>query len=167
MPKSAKKVEKVFTALEIDESIDLHILAWRIQPVAWFIIILFIVTGALGLYGTGWLSKVSFTRNEVTVNYERYFRNGAEMKIKIDDWNKFDQTELIFSRDYLTHFSIGSIVPEPDEVAISGGDVHYFFKGSPGTRTISFFVVPQEAGKISGQLTVNQSVFHLSHIIYP
>jgi hypothetical protein len=167
MAKPEKKVEKVFTALEIDESIDLHIKAWRIQPIAWFFIMLFIATGALGLYGTGWLSKAEFSSNHVTVRYEKYFRYGAQMKLEVSDMNSFGQTVLMFNGDYLSNFSVESVVPEPDRINISGGAIHYFFKGSSGSRKIAFFLVPQEVGRISGALKVNDRVFHLSHLIYP
>jgi hypothetical protein len=49
------KREKVFAAIQTDESIDRHIRAWWVQPVAWAFIALVIVIGndALGVFWNG------------------------------------------------------------------------------------------------------------------
>ncbi len=161
------KVEKVFTGLEIDESIDLHIRAWQVQPFAWVFIGLFVISGALGLFGTGWLSKTELTQGKTNIQFEKYFRIGAVMKLVVIDGDKLPYTVLSFSPDYLSQFNVDSVTPEPESVDIANGMVNYRFKGSEGSSKISFFLLPEETGNIPVHLKVNNTSFHFSHFIFP
>jgi hypothetical protein len=153
--------------MEIDESLDLHIRAWKIQPIAWSVIGLFVLAGTLGLFGTGVLSKTSKQQGQVVIKYERFFRFGTPMKLEIRDESGIPETEVTFPSAYLSRFSVLSIVPQPDETEISGGQITYSFNsGTPG-RQVFFYLEPQQPGTSEGAVRVNKEQIYLSQFIYP
>jgi hypothetical protein len=167
MPSKGSKIEPVFTGMEIDESLDLHVIAWKIQPVAWALIGVFVLAGLLGLFGTGPLSNSVEKKGAVTIHYERFYRYGSIMKLSIRDEGNSSQTIVEFPQDYISHFNISSIMPEPSETAMSDDGVIYTFKGGSESRTIVFNLEPQDAGNASGMVMVNDTKINLSHFIYP
>jgi hypothetical protein len=167
MATKGKKIEHVFTGMEIDEGLDFHIKAWKIQPIAWSVIGLFVLAGVLGLFGTGLLSKTSKQQGKVVIKYERFFRFGTPMKLEVRDGTGAPETKIIFPTAYLSRFSIQSIVPQPDETEISGGLMTYSFNsGTPG-RQVFFYLEPQQPGTSEGAVRVNKEQIYLSQFIYP
>jgi hypothetical protein len=160
-------IEPVFTGMEIDESLDLHIKAWKLQPLAWGLIALFVLAGLLGLFGTGMLSNTTGKNGAVVIDYERFYRYGAIMKLSIRDNEGAAQTIVEFPAAYIAHFNITSIMPEPTGTELTDQGVSYTFKSRSESRTIVFYLEPQEAGNASGLVSVNDTKIHLSHLIYP
>jgi hypothetical protein len=167
MALKGSKIEPVFTGMEIDESLDLHLKAWKLQPVAWTVIGIFVLAGLLGLFGTGVLSRSVEKQGAVTIEYERFYRYGTTVKLTIRDDGAGTQTEVGFPPAYISHFNITSVMPEPSRTAISDAGLSYIFKGGPGFRTIVFYLEPQDVGNASGLVSVNDQKIQLSHLIYP
>ncbi|HLO82145.1 MAG TPA: hypothetical protein VK166_14355 [Chitinophagaceae bacterium] len=167
MALKGSKIEPVFTGMEIDESLDLHIKAWKLQPVAWTVIGIFVLAGLLGLFGSGVLSRSVVKQGTVTIEYERFYRYGTTVKLTIRDDSVGTQTEVGFPSAYISHFNITSVMPEPSRTEISGDKVSYIFKLGPRFRTMVFYLEPQDVGNASGLLSVNDAKIHLSHFIYP
>jgi hypothetical protein len=162
-----KKVEHVFTGMEIDESLDLHIRAWKLQPFAWAVIGLFVAAGLAGLFGTGLLSNVSKQQGQVRIDYERYFRFGTVMKMEFTDGSGGPRTEVIFPTDYLSRFDVQSVVPEPLETEILDGQVKYIFATGSARRKVFFYLEPNTPGTAKGSIAVNSQHIHLSQFIFP
>jgi hypothetical protein len=162
-----KKIERVFTGMEIDESLDLHIRAWKIQPVAWTVIGLFVLAGLAGLFGTGLLSHVAKQQGKARIDYERFFRFGTAMQMEFTDESGSPRTEIIFPTDYLSRFDVQSIVPEPIETEIMEGQIKYVFATGSARRKVFFHLEPNTPGTAKGLIAVNSENIHLSQFIFP
>jgi hypothetical protein len=68
-----------------------------------------------------------------------------------------------------SHFEIRAIHPEPSSTALSAGKWIYSFDTRGGSDlNVEFVVLPQEMGRHSGTITVNQSpAFQVSLLVYP
>lgn len=160
-------IEEIKPNLEIDEHIHLHKRSWKVQRIGWILIYTFIAAAALGLFGDGWLSKRKIINDAATVEYDRFFRQEAYMQFKVNI-TASDNTGAIvsFPNEYLKHFKIASITPEPKENNISGKQVNYYFPGA-APMNIVFYLSPQTTGNVEGNVAVNNNRFTISHFIYP
>lgn len=161
------KIEHVFTGMEIDESLELHIKAWKLQPFAWTLIGLFVLAGLMGFFGTGPVSHAIQKQGGTTIDYERFYRTAMEMKLTITDDGGSPETVVKFPISYISSFTVVSVIPEPVETSVSEGEISYVFKTEGHSHRIVFYLEPQETGKVSGDLSVNENKLHLSQIIYP
>jgi hypothetical protein len=160
-------VEVIKTDLEIEEHLELHERGWRTQRVGWFIILALVVLAGLGIFGQGIASKRTVTREGTKVEYERFFRHEAPMKLRVELSNTAgNQPVISFPGQYLKYFKIESIVPESKEVKIEGGQVHYLFDATPPLQVV-FYLIPQQIGNIEGTLQTNNHSIPLTHFIYP
>jgi hypothetical protein len=160
-------VEVIKPQMEIDESLDLQERGWVIQRIGWVLLYAFLIIAALGLFGEGVLSKKSINESAASIEYEKFFRYEGRMEIKVDvSRSTGNQTIVAFPNNYLKHFQIVSILPEPKENRVQGNKVNYIFEGT-APMNIVFYLVPKQVGQISGELTVNNDTFNLSHFIYP
>jgi hypothetical protein len=167
MSNTKHTVEVVNTDLEIEEELDLHEKGWRLQRFGWGFIYLIVLLGAIGLFGDGLLSKKTITTNEISVEYDRFYRHEAHMELKIDiPSNQPEGFFISFPNGYLKNFRIESVFPEATAVKISGDRVNYLFAGE-GHSSLVFYLVPQAMGNISGVVQINQTEFSISHFIYP
>jgi len=167
MAASEKKVERVITGMEIDENIDLHIRSWKFQPIAWFFIGLFILLGAFGLFGTGWLSRAEYRMGTVTLKTERFFRREAPLQLVVRDEGRDSLTTVGFTPEFLHGSRIESINPEPEKTEYRNGLASYFFRGGPEPRQYTFHIIPETAGSLKGPVHVNDQKFDLRIFIFP
>jgi hypothetical protein len=160
------KVERVKHTIELDDKIDFHVKGWKIQRVGWVIIFTLMLAAALGVFGEGIVSKRKVDLGNAQVRYDRFFRYEAEMMLQFMISKGADSSLISFSQDYLKSFRIEQIVPEPKENYIQSGKVYYVFSGS-APMNIAFYVVPEKAGSLQGEVGVNDASFDLSQFIYP
>lgn len=161
MGKAKNTVEKVITGLEIEESIDLHITAWKLQPIAWMLIFLFLMAGILGLFGTGPLSNASKHFAGGNVEYQRFHRQGRIMHLTVFSENQ--KIEVALSHQFLSNCRIETIMPEPLASRNEGEFMIYTFSGAD----CSFFLRPENPGTQNPKIRINGSALDLSMFIYP
>ena len=167
MEKRKHRIEVVKTDLEINEELELHEKGWRFQRIGWIFIFLLVALSVLGFFGNGLASKTTKTNTEANLAYERFFRREARMEMKVD-LSHYTNTpvDIAFPNKYIKHFRIESILPEPTQVKVKDNLVHYFFDGQ-GSMHITFYLVPQKAGNITGFIRINENQFPINHFIYP
>jgi hypothetical protein len=164
---SKNEVEKTETSLEIEENLELHKKGWRVQRVGWGFIFFFVLLAAFGLFGNGIFSRRMKSLNQVEVEFQRFYRQEARMELKIRFRGRDTNfPEVSFPAEYLKHFRIESILPEPKENMVIGERISYWFAGN-GPMQITFYMVPQQAGNIKGLLQLNNEAFLIDHLIYP
>ena len=163
-----KSVEEVVNAdLEIEEHIHLQKTGWVAQRIGLCIMLVFVLLALLGLFGDGILSKRTTVIKDVTLEYERFYRHEGTMELKIEvAGNNTTGVDVAFPVDYLKHFEIRSILPEPKGNRIENGNEHYHFDAS-GPTNITYYFVPREVGAIAGAIEVNDAIFSVNHFIYP
>jgi hypothetical protein len=165
MKRKKLTVEEIRADLDIDEHIQMQERGWNFQRIGLYCILIFVVTAAVGLYGNGLASKKTLRDGGASIEFERFFRQEAKMQLKIStDSDK--KVALSFPAEYLSHFEIEAIVPDPGDSYFEGGDVKYSFTGD-AAKTITFYLVPQDVGNVKGSVKVDERVFTINHLIFP
>jgi len=162
----AQVLEKINSALPLDESIELHEKGRLVQQICIVAIFLLMVSAALGLFGNGILSDKTITAGGNTMKYEKFGRHGGETILVFNLVSKDSIALITIPSIYLDYFRIETIVPEPGSNMIAGNSLIYTFNGRDVQR-ISFYMTPIKAGGIEGTIKGNQSNFTFSQFIYP
>lgn len=159
-------IEQVHHTIEMDESMGLHKTGWAIQRVGWIVLLLTVVLAALGLFGSGLLSQKKEESSGNVVEYERYgrFENSTYMHLKALAEN--GKAILIIPQQYLRHFELEAIVPEPDQQhAVEGHQVFTFLAEAP--VHIMVRGIPKKTGPLETTVRINNIPFNLSQYIFP
>ena len=144
MNKKKDSIEIVKSSLDIDEAIEHHKKGWIIQRIGWLMMFLVILTGALGLFGEGIISKKKVQTGNFTTEFDKFLRYEAEMKILVQSTNEAIQN-ISLPKEYIKNFRILRFVPEPLNNYGTGNDVTYNF--SAGQQSIiTIYMIPQEYG---------------------
>ena len=165
MKKDNFGIEKVRVDLDIDEHLSMQENGWKFQAVGMYLILVFVLSAAFGLYGDGVTSKRNLTKPEAAIEYDRFYRLQAKMHLKINATNKQNLT-VSFPANYLNHFEVASILPEPGATHFEDGHIQYVFNGR-GAREITFYLIPQEVGHVEGSIKINEDLFTIQHFIFP
>jgi hypothetical protein len=167
MGKPKHSIEMVKTDLEIEEKIDAHKKGWTAQKAGLIFILAFILSAAAGVFGDGPASKARITKEQITVESERFYRHEARMELRIHVIGaETDGVTVTFPSEYLQHFLVDSILPEPKENNTTHGQTSYSFQGR-GDMDITFYMNPQTPGTIAGEVLVNEKSFPLKTFVYP
>jgi hypothetical protein len=166
MAKAKQEVEKPKYSLELDEDIELHERSWRLQKFGWAFIYGIVVCAAIGLFGNGVFSKKSVEQQGLHIEFDRYLRFEAEFPIKLESSGDTKLNTVEIPQDYLRHFKVENIVPEPTQTSILGENVVYAFDTAHNHSAV-FYLIAKQRGNIGGDWKVNNTVFPLSHFIYP
>src|SRR5688572_25083927 len=105
MKKNNSTVEKVHADLDIDEHLKMQEKGWAIPDVGMLCMFVFILSAALGRYGDGIVSNQSLTKNEASIEYDRFFRFEAKMDFKVKATG-VENTRISFPAEYLSHFEM-------------------------------------------------------------
>ncbi|MNO92441.1 hypothetical protein D3C76_840160 [compost metagenome] len=100
----------------VREDMAYQIKVWRFERCGWYLLVLLMVLGLLGLFSRGLLStrEISSEDGRVRVQYERFHRHGSTNPMKISVSGAPDSTvELELAGEMLEGFSIETLQPEP------------------------------------------------------
>jgi len=162
----SRDVETVHHDLQLEEDLPLHKRGWKIQRAGFAFIFLIVVTAGAGMYGDGPVSRNTLEVQSIHLEYERFFRKDADMKLLIRIPESAANSAVSFPVSYLQNFAIRYVLPEASESETNNGNVTYTFKGA-GMKTIIFYLIPKNAGEVHGTITVDGQSFKISHFIYP
>jgi len=165
MKKRSFELEKVHVDLDIDEQIPLQKTGWRIQSIGLCIVLVLVICAAFGVYGDGIASYKVIHQNKVRLEFQRFFRQEANLNLKIVCSTAEDMI-VAFPSDYLDHFEIESIVPPPSSTYFQKEMVNYLFKGNDNVK-VTFYMIPQDIGTINGIVKVNGESFAVNQFIFP
>ena len=154
-------MERVITGLEIDENIDLHITSWKIQPIVWALIGLFLLAGLAGFFGSGPLSTIKVQSERSAIEFERFHRQGLILPLTITTRDK--DLFLALPLDFLSKCRMETMVPLPIRSYNQDGYMYYRFSGS----TCILFLRPEAYGRQTVNARINNQYFHFSMLIYP
>lgn len=143
---------------------DLHEKGWIAQKIGWGFMLAVMLFTALGLFGEGPLSTKKATAGNVEIQYDHFYRYEKEMKILLKSNEHI--SNIAFPQEYLKHFRIVRMIPEPKDNQSVGTDVQYNFQGDQNKLT-TIYLMPEDYGKISGVVKANNQGVLLNHFIYP
>lgn len=89
---------------------------WRFERGGWYVLVLLVVLGLLGLFSRGVIStrEVSSDDGHLHAEYEMFHRNGSTNAMKINLSGKPDATlELDIGGELLEGFSVETLQPQP------------------------------------------------------
>jgi hypothetical protein len=165
MEDKEQTVEVVQPCLEIDEHLDLQKKGWKLQKIGWLCIAIIMLAGTAGVFGEGPLSDQTKSTGKTTVNYQRFFRHEAEMKILVESANHI--ASITLTGEYLKNFKVVRFVPEPVNNNTINKAVRYNFLPAEN-HIVSLYMIPKEFGSINETMKVNEAdTFNLRHLIYP
>jgi hypothetical protein len=167
MKKTHHSVERLKTALQIDEHLRAQEYGWKFQAVGLYLILALVFCGAIGLFGDGIASKSKLEENPITIESERFYRFEARMPLQISvENNDKAGITVTFPVSYLKNFEIGSILPAPTGNKFGNHHIQYSFEGT-GPAHLTFFLIPRKVGPVEGSIEVNGIHFPLNHFIFP
>lgn len=114
------------------------------------------VAGAAGVFGNGWLSAARASNDDLTVEYPRFSRAHAPLRLTVEWPATQPETVLWIARSYIDRFDVIEINPPPASVAAGAERIYYAFRARD-TRTrvaATFTLEPREAGLLRGSLGV-------------
>lgn len=148
-----------------------HRREWLVQRIAWGLLLLIIVAGLAGLFGSGPLSKQAKATASGTIEIDRFARRRAseEWRIRpIQAAEEDSQLALRISSSFLERYEIAAIVPEPASTTIDGSDVVFVFDAAAARGTVALHVEPEHIGLSEGSFALNDSEpLLIRQFVYP
>ena len=158
-------IEQIKPTLEIDEQLNLHKTGWKIQRVGWVFIFMLPLLGAMGMFGEGFISNQKEKKGTIETKFERFYRYEKEMQLSIKS-PAAHMAQIALPQEYLGHFRVVRIIPEPEHRLAIGQNIVFQFGGN-SNRQVTIYAIPQVYGSIRGVMAVNNHQFSLHHYIFP
>lgn len=157
--------------LEIPEDVAFERRAWRVQRVGWVLMALLLVAAGAGAFGGGPLAHAETSAAGLTVEYERFFRNGGDclLELRIDTSGE-GEARVWFARDYLEQLELVDVLPEPERVESDERVVRMTFAAIEGRDQLNVRLRarPRTVGRVEGAIGVEGAgQVQLSHLSYP
>jgi len=145
---------------------------WRGQRVGWVVLGLFIVAGALGLFGGGLLGRAEIGAGRLAVDYPRFARVAVvtEMRLRIRPAPGATVVRLRLPEAYVDRMEVERLSPEPMESELGDGWITYLFPVVVGAREglVTVHFKPARAGVVEGAAALDgEAPLPLRHFIYP
>ena len=134
--------------LDIDQDVAFERRRAQVGKLAWTLIALALVAAALGLFG-GSGPLVATTREapsgSVEAGFDRFARLGDSTVLDLQLSGGEGPRNVAISRDWLEHYRVGAILPEPESVtALPDRYVYTFDAGASGLARMT--LTPREIG---------------------
>jgi hypothetical protein len=161
---------------EIEQSFAYQIRQWRVQRIAWWILVLLWLAALLGFFGRGGpLSRttVGDVQSPVRLEYERFARVQAPQELRLHMRGldaSADRVQVWLSSQYLQDTEVSAVEPEPETVKSAGQGLIYTFVKEKGVTDLdaTFSVKAQAFGPLKGQIGSNNRPQHaFSQFVYP
>lgn len=166
---------KNVSGLEIDQDLPFQEKEWKIQRIAWALMLLIVLLGLLGLFGQGIISDgtASTSDEALVVYYQRFQRLDGQGSLVIQVAPELitgDTIQVAISSAFLDEVEIQGYSQEPSEVRNAGDRLVMEFAvdqpGEPVGVTISF--IPQSMGRLSGTIgLVDGPDVEIGQFVYP
>ena len=139
--------------LEIDQDLDQQRREWKLQRVAWFLMLLLGIAAFLGITGSGPYANATVKTGAVEVVYPRFCRRDASSELLVR-LPTLPHPKIWLDARYLSNFQIDSITPPPHSVVEAAGGWIFEFLASPeqSTLSVSFRMTPETYGRIRGEV---------------
>lgn len=156
-------------SLQLDEDFEFQRRQMRLQAIAWTAMALLLLAGLAGVFGGGWLSRVTAEAEGLQVDYPRFMRMQTPQTLQL----RFDagglrggEARVAVERRWIEHFAVEQITPDPIAVeAAEDGLLVYRFALAPGARSlqVSIELQPKGPGRVTGRIGGTE----LRQLVYP
>jgi len=152
--------------LELEEDLKWTERSWVVQRIGWVLLLLFVGSAALGVFGTGILSKVHKQTGEYSVEYERFGRFQMPQEIKIMAPSRNGKVVITVPQSFTENYEIPSSIPQPQRQVFDNSHLTLEYP-SNGPVLIMFEIEAEKTGSHTADFFVNEQVFSISQFIYP
>lgn len=160
---------------EIRENLKLEHQFRKVQTVGWWLLGLFLLSSALGLFGNSPISihEVQSRNGKLTVKYDTFSRDEGNEEIDImvrGIDTKDGKFRLLVDESYIRSFEVEQIVPRPEHIETLGDKVAFDFLVGKDVKNIriSMDVRPRVVGVEKGKvMTEDGESAELWQFIYP
>lgn len=155
------KSEKHDTA-SIAEELDFQRSSWKVQRVAWLIMVGVSLSALLGLFGQGPLSAghAGSDQSGLRIDYERFLRREApatlEVNVGVAALQPDSTAEIWIDRKWLAEMEIKRITPEPESSLLERDRIVYRFRLDPSSAParITWYLETHALGASTGRIGV-------------
>ncbi|RYD79879.1 MAG: hypothetical protein EOP53_08930 [Sphingobacteriales bacterium] len=145
---------------------------WRAERVMWFLLLLFVLAGLIGVFGRGGISKAKKVSpdQKMEVQYQRFLRYHTKDRLDIflQDLPADSTFSIEIDKKYVNNVQVESIHPAPEKTLITSNGVAYFFRnGNAHQAEIIFYISPDKLGNVKTALTYHNQSVEISQFIYP
>ena len=167
--------QNTFPGLEIDEDIEFQRRAWKVQKIAFWVLVALLAAAVLGFFGPGLISyrEAQDGEGQLKAKYHRWLRFGSpgtlQFEIKGGSTSE-GKAQIWIERRYIESLQIESIVPEPESVKTGEDRFVYEFSLEDSQRSagIFFHFVPRESGSLNGRAALGNNLpLEISQVVYP
>jgi hypothetical protein len=170
MARKPKPRDDAGEELELEQDVKFQRAEWRVQRVAWGVMVLVIVAALAGLAGPGPLSATHREAGGVAVRYDRFLRYGVDTELEIAVRGaRPDSLVVRVARDFLARFEIVQTHPEP-VAQWAGADalVHVFALADARPTRVLYRLEPKSSGRARGTLSVDGAgAVDVDAFVYP
>ena len=149
------------SAPQFDEDIGFLRRMWVAERIGWVALSAVLVAAALGLFGSGLLSRVEASPpgGAYKVTYGRFERMQSPMTLRVmPGRSDGGVTRVWISSSYLDGMTIQGILPEPQEMVLDGDRVLFRFpRNGPTAAAIKFSLEGDSPGPVTGELGVDDA----------
>ena len=120
-------------SIEVAQDLQFQQKSWRVQRIAWKVMLGIAVAGLLGLFGSGPLASASTeaTDSGVTAKYDRFIRAGGdhtlELTITPAAMDGDSVLKVWIASDWLAGNQVSTITPEPASESVTPDRIVYSF----------------------------------------
>ena len=161
--------------LQVEEDIGFERKEWKVERIAWLVMLLVVLAATAGLFGNGLLSRTtkSTSDGQLEIAYQRFARSGGRTTLEVTvapGVSQEDEVKVLVSRGYLSRFQIRQVTPEPDSAESSGDSLAFVFKvgDSRSPLEVEFNLEAEAAGRTRGTVAVGEGpALRFSQFVYP
>ena len=146
--------------------------AWRTQRIGWWLLGMFVVAAAFGVFGDGPVSRQRAVTpgGQLTLEYERFVRIDApaQMRIEVAAPAGTQDIQLWLARDYAERIEIETISPAPVGTAAGRKALFYRFRVTDTPTAITFNYKPRKTGRLHAAIGLTDAPgIGFSQRVYP
>jgi hypothetical protein len=161
-------------SIDLDDEIDWQRRSWKFQSWGRFAVVLFVIAGALGLFGGGIMGdeKVRDPQNQLEVQHPRFARHDSAYDVRITVQPALirdGKVAIWIDHELLKDLVVEGVMPEPESVEKSdAGIVLHIRSDAKGPLFIDGYLRTRRFGPGEGRVgVVGGPTVHLKHFIYP
>ena len=166
--------QPVGNGLELDVSMRLQRVIWKVQRVAWVAALLVLVVIALGITGDGPLADArrASAGGDLEIEYARFARETAPttVSLSVTPAEESSEIQVWLGQALLDQYQIEQITPEPDSATLEDDRLILSFPiGSSSDEVqVEFELEPRTRGTVDfGLGLVDGPEIDVTQIVYP
>lgn len=164
-------IQEQYPGLQLSEDMRQQRREWMIQPVTWVVLCLILIAIALGLTGSGPLSKAvaGSPESAIRMEYDRFMRRQSEDSLRMTVQPASGTVRIMLDSRYVKQIEIRKITPEPERVVSGADETIFVFSAAPsGPMHAEFRIRPETAGTLKGWVAVEGKPRHsFTQFVYP